>query len=79
MNRSFNLLYAVTSSQMLKTVAMKNNMHYSKQNTADATHVTATLASLGQQTSRLLLFSRIIGTSIQCSTGVEQSTIFRRV
>ena len=50
------------SSQMLKTVAIKNNMHYSKQDTADATHVTAALASLGQKTSRSLLFSRIIGT-----------------
>ena len=30
---------------------MKNSMHYSKQNTANATRVTAALASLGQQTS----------------------------
>ena len=34
-----------------KRGAMKNNMHYSKQNTADATRVTAALASPGQQTS----------------------------
>ena len=35
----------------LKTVAMKNSIHYSKQNTANAAHVTAALASLGQQPS----------------------------
>ena len=40
-----------TKNQILKTVAMKNNMHYSKQNTANATCVTAALSSLGQQTS----------------------------
>ena len=40
-----------TENQILKTVAMKNSMHYSKQNTANATRVTAALASLGQQTS----------------------------
>ena len=33
---------------------MKNNMHYSKQNTADATRVTAAFVSLGQQTSHSL-------------------------
>ena len=38
-------------NQILKTVAMKNSMHHSKQNTANATRVTAALASLGQQTS----------------------------
>ena len=38
-------------NQILKTVAMKNSIHYSKQNTANATRVTAALASLGQQTS----------------------------
>ena len=37
----------VISNQILKRVAMKNKMHYSKENTADATHVTAALASLG--------------------------------
>ena len=36
-----------TESQILKTVAMKNSMHYSKQNTANATRVTAALTSLG--------------------------------
>ena len=40
-----------TENQILKTVAMKNSMHYSKPNTANATRVTAALASLGQQTS----------------------------
>ena len=35
-----------TENQILKTVAMKNSMHYSKQNTANAA-----LALLGQQTS----------------------------
>ena len=30
---------------------MKNSMHYSKQNTANATRVIAALASLGQETS----------------------------
>ena len=40
-----------TENQILKTVAMKNSMHYSKQNTANATRVTAALASLGQRTS----------------------------
>ena len=42
-----------TKNQILKTVAMKNSMHYSKQNTANATRVTAALASLGQQTLHL--------------------------
>ena len=40
-----------TENQILKTVAMKNSMHYSKQKTANATRVTAALASLWQQTS----------------------------
>ena len=40
-----------TENQILKTVAMKNSIHYSKQNTANATCVAAALASLGQQTS----------------------------
>ena len=40
-----------TENQILKTVAMKNSMHYSKQYTANANRVTAALASLGQQTS----------------------------
>ena len=40
-----------TENQILKTVAMKNSMHYSKQNTANATRMTAALALLGQQTS----------------------------
>ena len=40
-----------TENQILKTVAMKNSMHSSKQNTANATRVAAALASLGQQTS----------------------------
>ena len=40
-----------TENQILKTVAMKNSIHYSKQNTANATRVAADLASLGQQTS----------------------------
>ena len=40
-----------TENQILKTVAMKNSIHYSKQNTANATRVAAALASLGQQTS----------------------------
>ena len=40
-----------TENQILKTGAMKNSMHYSKQNTANATRVTAALASLGQKTS----------------------------
>ena len=39
----------VTSNQILKRIAMKNKMHYSKQNTADATGVTAALASLGSK------------------------------
>ena len=38
-------------NRSFKKGAMKNNMHYSKQNTADATRVTAALASPGQQTS----------------------------
>ena len=41
--------FTCTENQILKTVAMKNSMHYSKQNTANATRVTAALASLGQQ------------------------------
>ena len=40
-----------TENQILKTVAMKNSIHYSKQNTANAIRVAAALASLGQQTS----------------------------
>ena len=40
-----------TENQILKIVAMKNSMHYSKQNTANATRVTVALASLGQKTS----------------------------
>ena len=37
----------VTSNKILKRVAMKNKMHYSKQNIVDVIHVTAALASLG--------------------------------
>ena len=44
----------VTANQILKRVAMKNIIHYSKQNTANATRVIAALASLGQQTSHSL-------------------------
>ena len=40
-----------TENQSLKTIAMKNSMHYKGRNTANATRVTAALASLGQQTS----------------------------
>ena len=35
-----------TENQILKTVAMKNSMHGSKQNTANATRVTAARARL---------------------------------
>ena len=42
-----------TENQILETVAVKNSIHYSKQNTANATRVTAALALLGQQTSHL--------------------------
>ena len=38
-----------TENLILKTVAMKNSMHYSKQNTANAARVTAALASFRQQ------------------------------
>ena len=38
----------VTANQILKRVAMKNSIHYSKQNTAKAFHVIAALVSLGQ-------------------------------
>ena len=41
----------VTANQILKRVAMKNSIHYSKQNTAKAFCVIAALVSLGQQTS----------------------------
>ena len=41
----------VTANQILKRVAMKNSIHYSKQNTAKAFRVIAALVSLGQQTS----------------------------
>ena len=44
----------VTANRILKRVAIKNSIHYSKQNTANATRVTADLASLGQQTSHSL-------------------------
>ena len=40
-----------TENQILKTVAMKNSMHYSKESIANATRVNADLALLGQQTS----------------------------
>ena len=40
-----------TQNQILKTVAIKNSMHYKGRNTANATRVTAALASLKQQTS----------------------------
>ena len=40
-----------TENQILKIIAMKNSIHYSKQNTMNATRVAAALASLGQQTS----------------------------
>ena len=43
--------FTSTENQILKTVDMKNSIHYSKQNTAKATRVAAALASLGQQTS----------------------------
>ena len=35
-----------TENQILKTVAMKNSIHYSKQNTANAIRVASALASL---------------------------------
>ena len=38
-----------TEIQILKTAAMKNCMHYSKQNTANATRVTAALARSGSK------------------------------
>ena len=41
----------VTANQILKRVATKNIIHYSKQNTAKAFRVIAALVSLGQQTS----------------------------
>ena len=45
----------VTANQILKRVAMKNSIHYSKQNTAIAMSVKfAALVSLGQQTSHSL-------------------------
>ena len=40
-----------SENQILKTVAMKNSIHYAKKNTANATRVNAALALLGQQTS----------------------------
>ena len=44
----------VTANQILKRIAMKNSIHYSKQNTAKAIRVIEALASLGQQTSHSL-------------------------
>ena len=44
----------ITSNQILKRAAMKNNMHYSKQITIGSTSVNAVLDSLGQQTSHSL-------------------------
>ena len=44
----------VTSNQIFKRVAMKNNMDYSKQNTTDSTSMNTALISLGQQTSHSL-------------------------
>ena len=44
----------VTSNQILKKVAMKNNMHDLKQSTTDSTRVNAALAFLGEQTSHQL-------------------------
>ena len=38
-----------TENQILKTVAMKNSIYYSKQNTANATRIAAALASLGRK------------------------------
>ena len=40
-----------TANQILERVAMKNSVHYSKQNTVTAIRVIAALASLAQQTS----------------------------
>ena len=37
----------VTSNQILKRVAIKNNMHYSKQNKTESTTVNAACASMG--------------------------------
>ena len=51
---TFSTRSTVTSNQILKRVATKNKMPYSKQNTADATRVIAALASLGLQTSHSL-------------------------
>ena len=45
------VLIRSTLNQILKRVAMKNNIHYSKQNKTDSTSVNAYLTSLGQQTS----------------------------
>ena len=40
-----------TENRIFKRGAMKNSIHYSKQNTAKALRVIAALVSLGQQTS----------------------------
>ena len=47
----FSTRSTVTANQILKRVAMKNSIHYSKKNTAKAFRQIAAQVSLGQQTS----------------------------
>ena len=51
MQTALSSRFTGTENRIFKGGAMKNTMHYSKENTADATRVTAALALLGQQTS----------------------------
>ena len=70
----------VTANQILKRFAMKNSIHYSKQNTAKAIHVYAALVSLGQQTFIRCCGARVIvrvtcTLTIQCNSTLHYTLI----